>query len=195
MHQFGHIYALQQEMTRTDISWFRAMELWHTSRHEGIPYATKNYAHLLRFCNRDSQWEQAFVIFRQMRASAVSVNVSCVHNILVAAVKGGQWKRCLAAYDHFKSRDGILYDEMCYLAAVRAAQQGGQWQTAMCVLEEGSRMQSLPLVSREVCDLLTERGLLEERERVEVFVSLPRKSHHPNEMCLPLPPLSGQERK
>eukprot|EP00760_Papus_ankaliazontas_P017538 PhM_4_TR17308/c0_g1_i1/m.12700 len=163
MFQFGHIYALHQELTRRDQNWFRAFELWHVARHEGVTYNTHNYGSLLQLCNRSSQWTAALRVVSQMAHEGVSTDTTCAHNTLVAAVKAGQWQACLGSAHYFVHK-GVEFDEMCTLAVVRAAKLGGQWEGALhaALGTRLSVLQSpkyLPAVESEVVGYLTDSGM------------------------------------
>ncbi|KNH06377.1 hypothetical protein XU18_2882 [Perkinsela sp. CCAP 1560/4] len=119
MHQFGHIYALQREMSKPTNSWFRAMELWHVARSEGVPYSSYNYAHILQMCNRDTQWSQAMKICTQMHREGISLETDCAQHILAACVRSGQWEMTLQFFAEMRRR-GIQLNELCVLSVVIA---------------------------------------------------------------------------
>ena len=119
MPQFGHIYALQREMAKTSNSWFRAAELWHIARNEGVPYSSHNYAHILRICNRDRQWKQALQICTQMRREGVTFETDCMQEALAACMQCGQWEATLELHKDLKAI-GVYLNDMCLISILKA---------------------------------------------------------------------------
>lgn len=124
MHQFGHVYALQQELLDPNANnWFRAVELWHTARQEGIAMNSSHYTAILRQCVQPGVWAQSLQLLRQMKRENVRPDVVGVGCALAACVEG---KHYAAVEDIFMTfRSTMLLDSVCHLALIRARQESG----------------------------------------------------------------------
>lgn len=173
MHQFGHVYALQQELLagrRCD--WFHATELWHTARHEGLALNAAHYTNILRQCVPAAQWAQSLLVLRQMRRDAIRPDVVGVGCALAACVEARQWQAALATFEHFRQKK-VHMDNNCLRAAVAACNQGGRWESALALgAGAGAQQPALELLPA------TYAGLLEACEtggQVEVAFALVRR--------------------
>lgn len=119
MHQFGHVYALQRELLDgSAANWFRAMELWHTAREEGLALNTAHYTNMLRQCVQPGAWEAALAVLRQMARDGIRPEVTGVSAALAACVEKKRRREAEKIFAEF-SRE-MLLDSICYLAIIRA---------------------------------------------------------------------------
>jgi hypothetical protein len=133
MYQFGHVYCLQQELLKAGTGdWFRATELWHTARHEGLALNSAHYGHLLRHHVPAAQWSGALAVLRQMRRDAIRPDVVGVGCAVAACAEAAQWEAALRTVAYFEHR-GLLLDSHCYHAATVACNRAGQWDAALAV--------------------------------------------------------------
>mmetsp|Transcript_26090 Transcript_26090/g.40702 ORF Transcript_26090/g.40702 Transcript_26090/m.40702 type:complete len:225 (-) Transcript_26090:21-695(-) len=153
MHQFVHIYALHREMEKTTNSWFRAMELWHIARDEGVPYSSFNYAHILRFCTRDKQWEQSLTILSQMDDEGITLDTDCAQQILTACVRCERWDVALQFFEKVQSR-GVRLNELSLLSVMMALRRKARYNQSLA--DHSSRL-AIELLSNAKIDNLSNR--------------------------------------
>jgi hypothetical protein len=140
MHQFGHVYALQQELLNPDANnWFRAVELWHTARQEGVAMNTTHFTNILRQCVQPGAWEQSLRVLRQMKREHIRPDVVGVGCALAACVEG---KHYAAVEDIFNTfHQSMQLDSVCHLARIRARQEGGDVTGAIAAGQQQQREQ------------------------------------------------------
>src|SRR5688500_143844 len=103
MHQFGHVYALQQELlSREPRTWFRAIELWHTARHEGLALNSAHYGKILQACVPAAQWHAALQVLSQMRRDAIRPDIVGVGSALAACARAQRWEEALNTFRYFQ---------------------------------------------------------------------------------------------
>ncbi|CCW62655.1 unnamed protein product [Phytomonas sp. EM1] len=180
MHQFGHVYALQQELLNPDANnWFRAAELWHTARHEGIAMNVSHYRNALRQCVRPGAWEQALRFLSQMERDNIRPDVNCVSNILATCVEG---KRPQEVEEVFKTySQEMMLDSVCYLALIRSRVESGRPVEAV----EAGRVQEtqgVPFLPHTYTHLLEAAS---EATNAQYAFELVRRMH--SEQWLPTP--------
>lgn len=145
MHQFGHVYALQQELLQRDrCNWFRAVELWHTARHEGIAMNVSHYTNILRQCAHSAQWSQSVAVLQQMRRDGIrpdTVGVACA---LSSCADAAQADTAQMLFDHYRSK--MQLDSQCYLAIYRAYNNAGRHREAIASMtaQEQDKVPMLP---------------------------------------------------
>lgn len=156
MHQFGHVYLLQQEFLQrpsADASdWFRAMELWHTARHEGLALNVAHYSNVLAHCaapESGAPWGAALAVLRQMRRDALRADCGVVALALQCCAREARWAEALRVFGHFAgiggesggngevqpsqphehagkySGVGLRMDSVCVAAVIRACVAAG----------------------------------------------------------------------
>ncbi|KPI84452.1 hypothetical protein ABL78_6481 [Leptomonas seymouri] len=137
MHQFGHVYALQQELLDPNANnWFRAVELWHTARQEGVAMNTTHFTAILRQCVQPGVWAQSLQVLQQMKREHIRPDVVGVGCALAACVEG---KHFGAVEDVFNSfHKSMQLDSVCHLARIRARQECGDTKGA---IEAGKQQQ------------------------------------------------------
>ncbi|KAK7197017.1 Pentatricopeptide repeat domain containing protein [Novymonas esmeraldas] len=130
MHQFGHVYALQQELLDPNANnWFRAVELWHTARQEGVAMNVSHFTSILRQCVQPGAWAQSLQVLRQMKRENIRPDVVGVGCALAACVEGRHYA---AVEDIFATfHKSMLLDSVCHLALIRARQESGDMQGAI----------------------------------------------------------------
>lgn len=137
MHQFGHVYALQQELLNPNANnWFRAVELWHTAREEGVAMNSSHFSSILRQCVIPGAWEQSLQVLAQMRRESIRPDVIGVGCALAACVEGRHYDEVEKIFENFHNT--MLLDSVCYLALIRARQESGNHVMA---IEAGRRQQ------------------------------------------------------
>lgn len=186
MHQFGHVYALQQELlspSRSD--WFRAAELWHTARHEGLALNSAHYTNILRQCVPSAAWEQALLTLKQMSRDALRPDVTGVACSMAACVDAKRYHEAAAVFTLFHSK--MKLDSQCHLAMVRAQSGAGQHASA---IESGAKQmdERIPMIPETVSAMIDAAAVTgdaghcrvamqaaEELEEELVCVSAPRR--------------------
>ncbi|GET89075.1 hypothetical protein, conserved [Leishmania tarentolae] len=124
MHQFGHVYALQQELLNPNANnWFRAVELWHTARQEGVAMNVSHFTSILRQCVQPGAWAQSLQVLRQMKRENVRPDVVGVGCALAACVEGKHYDEVENIFATFHKT--MLLDSVCHLALIRARQESG----------------------------------------------------------------------
>jgi hypothetical protein len=114
MYQFGHVYALQQELLdRQAADWFRACELWHTARHEGIALNVSHYTNIARQAAGAGRWEATLAVLAQMRRDAIRPDANLVGLCMAACVRGGRSEHALELEDEFVTRGGMKPNDLC----------------------------------------------------------------------------------
>jgi hypothetical protein len=110
MHQFGHVYALQQELlNKRDADWFRAMELWHTARHEGVALNVSHFTNVLQHIVIDEgPWVAALQVLRQMRTQALRADCRAVSLALAALANDARWSEALRCFAHFANARAVV---------------------------------------------------------------------------------------
>ncbi|RNF22015.1 uncharacterized protein Tco025E_03381 [Trypanosoma conorhini] len=138
MHQFGHVYALQQELLNPQSSnWFRAIELWHTARHEGVALNSAHYTNILRQCVHATAWEAALKVLRQMQREGIRPDVVGVGCALAACADANRVCEVEDVFNEFSGK--MALDSVCYLALIKAKMADGRWEEAIAV---GERQQA-----------------------------------------------------
>ena len=90
-HQFSHVNCLQREMLQPSRSdWFRACELWHTARQEGVALNIAHYQRLSSQLVREAKWEQALAMLGCMRRQAVRPDADVLASVAAACVEAGR---------------------------------------------------------------------------------------------------------
>ena len=141
MHQFGHVYSLQQEMLSPRAAdWFRACELWHTARHEGLALNQAHYAAICRQLVPARRWETALDVLRQMRRDAVRPDAVIVGSVLAACADARQWEQACAVYTHFTSVKHLRPNDSMRYALATACARAGKWTVAL----EAANVYELP---------------------------------------------------
>lgn len=140
MHQFGHTYLLQQELlNKSNADWFRAIELWHTARHEGLALNISHYTNILQHTlieEKDGTWSVALNVLRQMKRDAVRADCRSVSMALNILANEGKWFEALNSFAYFSSSSannnninnatgkysgvGMKLDSVCVAATIRA---------------------------------------------------------------------------
>lgn len=124
MHQFGHVYALQQELlNRTSNNWFRAIELWHSAREEGVALNSAHYANILRQCVKPGAWEAAMIVLKQMKRESIRPDVISVGCAMAACVEAKKYDEVEQIFTQYSSV--MVLDSVCYLALVRSRMENG----------------------------------------------------------------------
>ncbi|CCW65913.1 unnamed protein product, partial [Phytomonas sp. Hart1] len=180
MHQFGHIYALQQELLNPDgNNWFRAAELFCTARHEGLALNVSHYRNALRQCVRPGAWAQALQFLSQMDQEGIRLDVNCVSNILTTCVEG---KRPQEVEEVFRKYSGkMMLDSVCYLALIISRVEN---KRPMEAIEAGrvQEAQGVPFLPNTYTHLLEAAS---EATDVQYALELVRRMH--SEQWLPTP--------
>lgn len=132
MHQFGHVYALQMELlAKSRGNWFRAVELWHTARHEGLALNNTHYTNILRQCAQAAQWEQSLLVLKQMRRDAIRPDPTGVSCAMVACVEAHQWEPAVDVFTHYNSTVKLKLGAHCFMAASIAMNKSGRHNDAV----------------------------------------------------------------
>lgn len=132
MHQFGHVYALQQELLAQDKSnWFRAVELWHTARQEGLALNCAHYTNILRQCVKPAAWEQSLKVLKQMRRDAIRPDVVGVACAMAATAEAGRAAETASVFRYFHDEKKMKLDSQCFLALVKAHQSSRNHNEAL----------------------------------------------------------------
>ncbi|KAG5478362.1 hypothetical protein CUR178_05077 [Leishmania enriettii] len=130
MHQFGHVYALQQELLDPSANnWFRAVELWHTARQEGVAMNASHYTSILRQCVQPGAWAQSLQVLKQMKRESLRPDVVGVGCALAACVEGQHYAEVEDIFASFHKT--MLLDSVCHLALIRARQESGNAKGAI----------------------------------------------------------------
>ena len=144
MHQFSHTYLLQQELLQKDVDtdWFRATELWHTARHEGLALNIAHYTNILQQCAVDcgGPWHAALRVLAQMRRDALRADCTAVGLALATCAKDRRWEEALAVFQ-FYSTSSSLPSASASTSAARAA--AGAVTTGSKYAGSGLRMDSV----------------------------------------------------
>ncbi|KEG06309.1 hypothetical protein DQ04_14681000 [Trypanosoma grayi] len=132
MHQFGHVYALQQELLNPQANnWFRAIELWHTARHEGVALNSSHYTNILRQCVQPASWEASLNVLSQMQREGVRADVVGVGCALAACAEANRSCEVEEVFNLFSGK--MKLDSVCYLALIKAKIAQGKWSEAIAV--------------------------------------------------------------
>lgn len=124
MHQFSHVYALQKELLNPAANnWFRALELWHTAREEGVALNSSHYSQMLRQCVQPAAWEAALWILRQMKRENIRPDVVGVSCALATCVEGKRNVEVEKIFSQFSKV--MLLDSICFLALIRSRIENG----------------------------------------------------------------------
>lgn len=130
MHQFGHIYALQQELLDPNAqNWFRAVELWHTARQEGVAMNTTHFTNILRQCVQPGAWAQSLQMLRQMKREHIRPDVVGVGCAMAACVEGQHYAAVEDIFNTFHA--SMQLGSVCHLARIRAKQECGDTKGAI----------------------------------------------------------------
>lgn len=128
MHQFGHVYLLQQELLYPRSSdWFRAMELWHTAAHEGLALNVAHYTAMLRQLVGSGQWEQTLAVVHEMKVRALRQDSTSLGCALAVLTECGRANEALALVERHKPLrlSGVVKD-----AVMRVSAASGQAERA-----------------------------------------------------------------
>ena len=182
-------------MSKNSNSWFRAAELWHVARNEGVPYSSYNYAHILKTCNRDKQWHQALLIHAQMRQEGITFETDCAEQTLAACARCNAWQQVLSLYEELKV-SGVFINDFCRLSIIKALRMKLQSDSsayeivckeATCVLESHRMHEPSLLLEAEVSTLLEELPqVCDGREALLQLVST-NKQPEVRQHALPMP--------
>jgi len=124
MHQFGHVYALQQELLNRDAcNWFRAVELWHCARQEGVAMNVTHFNAILRQCVPPAAWEQSLKVLEQMQRERIRPDVVGVGSVLATCAEARRPQEVETVFNHFQK--AVLLDSVCHLARIRARAESG----------------------------------------------------------------------
>lgn len=124
MHQFGHVYALQQEMLKKESNnWFRAIELWHTAREEGIALNSAHYGNILRQCVKPAAWKAAIMVLRQMKKESIRPDVVGIGCALAACVEAKRYDDVEMIFKQYSKL--MVLDSICFFALVRSRMEQG----------------------------------------------------------------------
>lgn len=167
MHQFSHVYALQKELLNPSANnWFRAIELWHTAREEGVALNSSHYSQILRQCVRPGAWEAALRVLQQMKRENIRpdvVGVSCALTTCVEAKKSIEVEKIFSRFSKV-----MLFDSICYLALIRSRMESGNPDGAIEAGKE--QLQSaIPFTSDTVTLLLEACAEVPAREDLRIF--------------------------
>eukprot|EP00796_Vickermania_ingenoplastis_P003805 gene3805-2691_t len=156
MHQFGNVYALQQELLNPNAQhWFRALELWHTAREEGVALNTSHYTNMLRQCVQPRAWEAALLILNQMKKENIRPDVAGISCALVTCVEAKQANHAEKLFQHFSQT--VLLDSICYLALVRAQMMKNDPDSSKKAIEAGKAQAAARVpFARDALELLLE---------------------------------------
>ncbi|CAK9113167.1 unnamed protein product [Durusdinium trenchii] len=92
------------------------------------------YSAAISACSSCSEWEQALLLFTQMK-KAMRPNVISYSAVIDACEKGGQWQRSLALLGEMRG-SSIPLDRVALGVAMRASERGLQWPLALHFLSE-----------------------------------------------------------
>ncbi|ORC88870.1 uncharacterized protein TM35_000153010 [Trypanosoma theileri] len=130
MHQFGHVYALQQELLSPQSNnWFRAIELWHTARHEGVALNAAHYTNILRQCVRPAAWEASLAVLHQMQREGIRPDVVGVGCVLASCAEANRSHEVEEVFKKFSGK--MKLDSVCYLALIKAKMSQEKWTEAI----------------------------------------------------------------
>lgn len=87
------------------------------------------YSAAISACSSCSEWEQALLLFTQMK-KAMRPNVISYSAVIDACEKGGQWQRSLALLGEMRG-SSIPLDRVALGVAMRASERGLQWPLAL----------------------------------------------------------------
>nr|CCC92359.1 conserved hypothetical protein [Trypanosoma congolense IL3000] len=140
MHQFGHVYALQQELLNQEASnWFRAMELWHTARHEGVAMNISHYTNILRQCVPPAAWEASLMVLKQMKRENLRPDAVAVGCALAACADARRSEEVEKVFNEFKGK--LKLDSVSYLALTKPECRAGgsqvPWRSESCRRQRG----------------------------------------------------------
>ena len=126
MYQFGHIYLLQQELlNKRDADWFRALELWHTARHEGIALNVHHYNTILQHCAIESSSSSSSLTSNKKEQHSISTS-----EVGGGAASGAPWYVALNVLRQMK-RDALRADCKTVSLALSVLANHGRWAEAM----------------------------------------------------------------
>eukprot|EP00672_Neobodo_designis_P028375 CAMPEP_0174853618 /NCGR_PEP_ID=MMETSP1114-20130205/29166_1 /TAXON_ID=312471 /ORGANISM="Neobodo designis, Strain CCAP 1951/1" /LENGTH=189 /DNA_ID=CAMNT_0016088275 /DNA_START=21 /DNA_END=586 /DNA_ORIENTATION=+ len=118
-HQFGHVYHLQSEMLGAKSDWFRACEMWHTARSEGV---AMNIAHYNGICAQlvaPGRWSTALELLRCMRSQALRPDATLIATAAAACVEGQRSDVAVELVNHYTSVHNMRpNDRMRHVLAV-----------------------------------------------------------------------------
>ncbi|KAF8302030.1 hypothetical protein TcBrA4_0051050 [Trypanosoma cruzi] len=139
MHQFGHVYALQQELLNPQASnWFRAVELWHTARHEGVALNSAHYTSILRPVRAAESVGSLTAGARQVQREGIRPDVVGVGCVLATCADADRISEVEEVFNEFSGK--MALDSVCYLALIKAKMAGGRWKEAIAVGRDRRRM-------------------------------------------------------
>ena len=174
MHQFGHVYSLQHEMLNPAADdWFRALELWHSAREEGVALNVAHYSNMLRQCVTASPWEASLSVLSKMKEDGIRADATCVAMSLSSCADKGRWREALHVLHHYRDNEKLKLDSQCYLGALRSLKQSGQTERMYAVAADQARS-SVPL-SQGSYELLLEAAVEEgnEAQTTRIYDAIP----------------------
>ena len=155
MHQFGHVYSLQHEMLNpVSNDWFRALELWHSAREEGVALNVSHYSNILRQCVSGSAWEASLDVLNKMKEDGIRADCTGVGASLSCCADAGRWEEALSVFNRFKDSERLKLDSHCYLAVLKVLKASGKADAAYAVVADQANA-SVPL-QQETYELLLE---------------------------------------
>jgi pentatricopeptide repeat protein len=155
MHQFGHVYSLQHEMLNpANNDWFRALELWHSAREEGIALNVSHYSNILRQCVSGSAWEASLGVLKKMKEDGIRADCTGVGASLSCCANAGRWEEAVAVFSRFKESERLKLDSHCYLAVLKVLKAAGKADAAYAVVADQATSR-VPL-QQETYELLLE---------------------------------------
>ena len=114
-HHIGTISMCTNPRLR-NAQWFRACELWHTARHEGLALNVAHYNSILRQCvGGRAPWEVCLGVARRMRLEAIRPDVVTIGCLFSSCADHGRWETALALLKAISSSSA------CRTAAIAAA--------------------------------------------------------------------------
>ncbi|EPY28594.1 hypothetical protein STCU_00402 [Strigomonas culicis] len=190
MHQFGHVYALQQELLNPNAhNWFRAVELWHTARHEGVAMNSQHFTSILRQCVEPAAWEQSLLVLQQMKRENVRPDVVSVACMMAACAEAGRRQEVEQLFEAFEGK--MLLDSICYLALIRVRAESGCPREAIAAgkMQEEHNVPFLPntfellLEAADDADDALYAEVLARRMRSEHWVPSHKALEHVKKLC------------
>jgi hypothetical protein len=152
MHQFGHIYALQQELLSANASdWYRAMELWHTARREGVALNVAHYRNILRQCAGAAQTPSTTTTRTTVRVANGGSRSNETHTA-ARRRSGDVWVRALEVLQQMRV-EALRPDTTCVAAAISCCAGAAQWEVAVGIAAHyGAAGRSRMLLDSAACE-------------------------------------------
>ena len=178
MHQFGYVYSLQHEMLNPDLNnWYRALELMHAARAEGVAMNVSHYNQILRTFVRPGKWDEAVKILDQMRREGIRPDVVGVGSALSACANEGRAKEAQEIFDFYFGKRQMKPDSHCFhalmVAKKKAGGEGGSLDGLLGVTAVQQR-EGIPLSQPQFVALLESCEAEEDREKAMAVVEIMR---------------------